>query len=67
YESTFGMKGWIFGWLVGRFHVKPLLSRFMHEHARELKQTIEERAKRSHVFPYRECGTTAGTTARAEN
>ncbi|MFQ5899284.1 MAG: hypothetical protein ACE5JN_13720 [Candidatus Methylomirabilia bacterium] len=59
YESTFGMKGWIFGWLVGRFRVKPILGRFMREHTRELKETIEERAKRSRIFPYRDCGTTA--------
>ncbi len=54
YESTFGLKGWIVGWLVGRFRVKPLLTRFMLEHTRGLKATIEERAKRSRVFPYRE-------------
>lgn len=51
YESTFGLKGWIVGWLVGRFRVKPLLTRFMIEHTRGLKATIEERAKRSRVFP----------------
>lgn len=51
------MKGWIFGWLVGHFYVKPLLSRFMREHTRKLKAIIEERAKLSRVFPYRECGT----------
>ena len=60
YESTFGMKGWIFGWLRGQFYVKPLLCRFMHEHTRQLKATIEGRAKLSRVFPYRECGATAG-------
>ncbi len=59
YESTFGLRGWIFGWMVGRFYVKPLLGAFMREHTRTLKETIEERAKRSRVFPYRECGTDA--------
>ncbi len=58
YESTFGVKGGVFGWLRGIFYVRPLLRRFMHEHAHELKKTIEERAKRSRLFPYRECGTT---------
>ena len=53
YESTFGSKGWIFGWLVGKLYVKPLLGRFMREHARRLKVTIEERAQRSRIFPYR--------------
>ncbi len=57
YESTFGMRGWIVGWLIAIFRVKPVLGRFMREHVRRLKETIEERAKRSRVFPYRECGT----------
>ena len=58
YESTFGVRGGVFGWLVGRLRVKPLLAAFMLEHTRKLKETIEERAKRSRIFPYRECGTT---------
>lgn len=57
YESSFGMKGWVLGWLVGRFAVKPVLRRFMRDHVRGLKETIEARAKRSRVFPYRDCGT----------
>lgn len=60
YESTFGVNGWILGWVVGRFYVKPLLRRFMREHTRQLKEAIEERAKRSRVFPYRECRMTMG-------
>lgn len=60
YESTFGMKGWVLGWLRGQFYVKPLLRLFMLEHTRQLKVTIEARAKLSRVFPYRECGATAG-------
>lgn len=59
YESTFGVKGGTLGWVVGRFYVKPLLARFMRQHVRQLKETIEERARRSRVFPYRECRTTA--------
>jgi hypothetical protein len=59
YESTFGLQGWIFGWLVGRFYVKPILHRFMRAHTGELKRAVEERAKRSRVFPYRQCGATA--------
>lgn len=55
YESMFGLKGWIVGWLAARSRVKPLLDRFMREHARQLKATIEERAKRSRVFPYHPC------------
>jgi hypothetical protein len=59
YESTFGLKGWIFGWLLGKLYVKLLLGRFMRKHVRELKEIIEERAKGSRVFPYRECGSAA--------
>lgn len=55
YESTFGVQGGIVGWLRGRFYVRPRLAGFMREHARALKATIEERAKRSRLFPYREC------------
>ena len=55
YESLFGLKGWIVGWLAARSRVKPLLGRFMREHTHQLKATIEERAKRSRVFPYRPC------------
>lgn len=55
YESTFGLKGWIVGWLIGRRRVKSRLSRFMREHTHVLKATIEERARQSRVFPYRGC------------
>jgi hypothetical protein len=55
YESMFGLKGWIVGWLAARSRVKPLLGRFMREHTHQLKATIEERAKRSRLFPYRPC------------
>lgn len=58
YESTFGVRGGIFGWLVGQLRVKPLLRRFMHAHTHALKDTIENRATRSRVFPYRGCGVT---------
>lgn len=59
YESTFGLKRWILGWLMGRFYVKPILGAFMREHAYRLKETIEERARQSRIFPYRECGRAA--------
>lgn len=55
YESTFGLKGWIVGWLIGRCRVKPRLGRFMRAHTHALKATIEERARQSRVFPYRRC------------
>lgn len=56
YESTFGVKGGLLGWLVGQLRVKPVLGAFMRRHAQELKQTIEERARRSRLFPFHPCG-----------
>ena len=43
------------GWLQGQLVVSPLLRRFMREHTRKLKGTIEERAKKSRVYPCRQC------------
>jgi hypothetical protein len=54
YESTFGLNGWLVGWLVGHYRVKPRMSRFMLAHTRGLKTTIEERARRSRLFVYPE-------------
>ncbi len=56
YESTIGLSGGVAGWLRGQLMVRPVLRKFMRGHARKLKATIEERAKRSRVYPYRECG-----------
>ncbi len=55
YESTIGIKGSLAGWLIGRLRVRPRLVRFMRAHGLELKETIEARAKRSHLYPYRQC------------
>ncbi len=53
YESTIGIKGGVAGWLKGRLLVRPTLSRFMRDHSRRLKETIEARAKDSRLYPYR--------------
>ena len=55
YESTFAAHGSIAGWIVGMLYVRPILKRFMREHVRELKATIEARAARSHVYPQQTC------------
>jgi hypothetical protein len=55
YESTIGLRGGVAGWLRGQLLVRPILRRFMREHTRKLKSTIEERAKKSRVYPYRQC------------
>ena len=38
-------------------YVRPVKRRFTRAHIDELKQTIEERAKRSRVFPQQPCET----------
>ena len=58
YESTFGLRGGLAGWLRGQLVIRPVLRRFMREHSLKLKKTIEDRAKRSRVYPYRDCGRT---------
>ncbi|OLC54813.1 MAG: hypothetical protein AUH77_08080 [Candidatus Rokubacteria bacterium 13_1_40CM_4_69_39] len=55
YESTIGIKGGFAGWLKGQILVRPTLSRFMRDHSRRLKETIEARAKNSRLYPYRHC------------
>jgi hypothetical protein len=55
YESTFGVRFWWLGWLVGKVYVAPILKRFMREHLQEVKGTIEARAARSKVFPQQPC------------
>ncbi len=55
YESTFGVSGGLTGWLRGRLLVRPVLRRFMRTHSLKLKKTIEDRARRSRVYPYRDC------------
>ncbi len=45
YESTFGLKGSILGWLLGIAYVKRVLARFMRAHLSKLKDSIE-RGKR---------------------
>jgi hypothetical protein len=55
YQSTFGVRGWIPGWLVGMLYVRPTMKRFMRNHAEEVKQTIEARAARCKIYPQRLC------------
>ncbi len=66
YESTIGLRGGLVGWLRGQILVRPILRRFMRAHSRKLKATIEERAKKSRIYPYRGCrvGGDAGQAER---
>ncbi len=42
YEANLGMKGWIFGWLLGLLFVRPRLKRAVQEHFKEIKETVEK-------------------------
>ena len=55
YESEFGVRGWVLGWIIGMLYVKPKMKRFIREHVEEMKQTIEARAERSKKFPRQPC------------
>ena len=55
YESTFGVRGWVAGWLIGVLMVRPMMKRFMLKHVQEMKETVEARARRSEVYPQRPC------------
>lgn len=41
YESTVGLRGSVFGWLLCFLYVRPVLQRFMKQHLAQLKQTVE--------------------------
>ena len=45
YESTFGLKGSFLGWLLGMLYVKRVLSRFMQQHLRQLRDSMEGEAR----------------------
>ncbi|MDA1349100.1 MAG: hypothetical protein O3A47_09595 [Chloroflexi bacterium] len=56
YESTVGVPGWVLGWLVAQTYVRTLLGKFMREHTASMKEKIEDRARKSRVYPYKDCG-----------
>ena len=50
YESTFGIRWSVFGWLFGKMFVERYLKKHMREHLAEVKPVIEARAARSRVY-----------------
>ena len=42
YESTVGLKGSVFGWLLVMLYVKPVLQRFMRGHLQQLRARVEQ-------------------------
>ncbi len=51
YTSEFAVRWWWPGWIIGILYVRPTLRKMMEKHLLDLKETIEERAQRSHLFP----------------
>lgn len=50
YESTFGVRWSIFGWILGKVWFERCLKQHMRDHLTELRETIEARAKRSRIY-----------------
>ncbi len=50
YDSTFGMRGAIVGWALGKLVVEPLMRRHMRDHVSDVKRIIETRAAKSRVY-----------------
>jgi len=55
YKSRFGIRWSVGGWLLGIAVVKPIIKAHMIEHLDEIKEMIENRAKRSRVYPQLAC------------
>lgn len=55
YKSTFGIRWSIGGWLLGKTVVERIIKSHMIEHLDEVKEMIENRAKRSRVYPQQAC------------
>jgi len=55
YKSRFGIRWSVGGWLLGIVVVKPIIKAHMAEHLDEIKEMIENRAKRSRVYPQLVC------------
>ncbi|MBT3554861.1 MAG: hypothetical protein HN926_01730 [Chloroflexi bacterium] len=55
YKSRFGIRWSIGGWLVGKILVAPIIKSHMLEHLEDLKVKIENRARRSRLYPQLPC------------
>ena len=44
YESTVGLRGSVFGWLLCLLYVRPVLGRFIKQHLMQLKRSVESDA-----------------------
>jgi len=55
YKSRFGIRWSVGGWLLGKVLFAPILKSHMIEHLNEVKRLVENRAKRSRIYPQLEC------------
>ncbi len=56
YESRFAAKAPVIGWLLANLLMRRVMGRHMDDHVLEIKDLCEARARRSRLFPQRECG-----------
>jgi hypothetical protein len=59
YKSRFGIRWSVGGWLLGKLLFGPIIKSHMIEHLAEIKEMVENRAKRSHIYPQHECSETS--------
>lgn len=55
YESRFRSRGLPFAYPFAVLVLRPILASFMKRHLSELKHTIEARAERSKLYPFKKC------------
>jgi len=55
YEAEFGLRGWVLGWLLGVLYVRPKLKKLMRGRLKQMKATIEARARESQEYPQKPC------------
>ena len=55
YRSRFGIRWSVGGWLLGKMLIGPIIEKHMIEHLGEVKEMIENRARRSRIYPQLAC------------
>ena len=55
YKSRFGIRWSVGGWLFGKLLIGPIIKSHMIEHLGEVKELVENRAKRSRIYPQKDC------------
>lgn len=55
YQSQFGIRWSVGGWLLGKLVFRPIIKKHMIQHLTEVKQLIENRARRSRIYPQLAC------------